>query len=372
MISSPGKANDARSAGPGDRIHPSDPAQGDGGVRRGRAARSIGLVVVHGVGRQKPGETVDMLRQAFIALPAVGSRHGTLAGRRPAPEAAASAADPEARLVLDIDAPGGGVSIRLYEAYWADLSTSRSYGRRDAVRYRLWLLWTLVYPVRNFFGHRYRPVPVAPLAFLRWFLELAATGVAAHLTDLALRAALGLVGRGREIDRVLLDYGGDVFRYVSGNRAPFLARFREAFARAAAENAEVQILGHSLGSVIAYDALTAGILRPEEAAKLSALHTWGSPLDKFYFVWPHRLRFELAPLPPHPPRWVNWHRRFDPFGGRLDFFGSVHGLRAPENLRAKGPGWFAAAHTDYWTNPRVIGSLLEALGIGGRSAPGAG
>lgn len=327
-------------------------------------------MVVHGVGRQRPGETAAALGRSLIGSPAARTLSGRLVGRRVPAEGQAPDAEAETLLALEARGARGALTIRLYEAYWGDVATG--YAPWDLVAYRLWLLCTLAFPVVNLLGRRYRPRPLGIAAFAGSFLALAATGVAAHLSDLALRVALRVLGLRRteqRIDRVILEYAGDIYRYLRGDGRPrFLERFRSAFARAASENDEIQVLGHSLGSVVAYDALTGGLLDPADVARLAVLHTWGSPLDKFYFVWPGRMRFALDPLPPRPVRWINWAHRWDPIGGRLDFFAPVPGLVPPENRVYSGPGSFAAAHNGYWTNPEVVGSLLRALGLQAPSA----
>jgi hypothetical protein len=70
-------------------------------------------------------------------------------------------------------------------------------------------------------------------------------------------------------------------------------------------------------------------------------------------------------------RWINWHHRRDPVGGRLDFFSEVDGLVPPDNRSVGGRLSPAAAHVDYWTRPEVVGSLLESLGLPGGLSAGA-
>ncbi len=329
------------------------------------ASRSIGLVVVHGVGRQRPGETSTLLVRSLLAAPPFAAASGRLIGRRLAEGGGGRGADQA--LTLAARAARGELRVRIYEAYWGDLATR--YTPWDLVRYRLWLLGTLTFPIVNLLRRRYRPQPIPLVAFLRSYAALAATGIAAHLSDLALRVALralALRGTERKVNRVILEYAGDVYRFVGAaglERRRILERVAEPVARAAAENDEVQIAGHSLGSALAFDALTAGLLTTQEAVKLRALHTWGSPLDKIYFVWPARLGFALDPLPARPLRWLNWHHRRDPIGGSLDFFDSVAGLAAPENHVYSAPGPLASAHVDYWTRSEVVASLLHALGV---------
>ena len=375
MFTSSGWAAAAGGVGRSDPSHAPDGAQGRA---REQSTRSVGLVVVHGVGRQQRGDTVELLRSPLTAATTAGTP-GRLFGRRVIGGAAGASGPVEPSLTLEALLPGGMARVRIYEAYWADLDGGKpaaagaekagKYTDIELVGYRLWLLGTLFLPLLNLVRGRYRARPLSVALFAWSYLMLAVVGTVAHVSDALLRLVLGLPGFAdtrRKVNRVILEYAGDVYRYVrrgGRERGPYLERFRLAFEQAAAENDEVQVLGHSLGSVIAFDALTGGILRPESAARLSVLHTWGSPLDKFYFVWPGLIRFELDPVPARPVHWLNWHHRRDPIGARLDFFDRVAGIEPPVNRGYTSGGSLASAHTDYWTRPPVAATLLEALGL---------
>src|SRR5436853_7365793 len=110
------------------------------------SASHTAVLVVHGIGNQKPGQTVDAFVRAF---------------RGAVPQAQPSQTD---SLVLEYE----GRSIRFYEVYWADIlegaKTRGSFdidvpsiiswfpllnlrrGEYDRTSYPLWLviLWTLV------------------------------------------------------------------------------------------------------------------------------------------------------------------------------------------------------------------------------------
>jgi hypothetical protein len=356
----------ADAAAPQDRSRPGGAAQGKARPRR------IGLVVVHGVGRQKPGETVGLLGRALADSSGAGSLSGGLMGRRLSADHHDPGSEMQVTLALRAHAAAGEIRVRLYEVYWADVTTPP--GRGGAVRYRLWLLWTLVFPIANLILRRYRARPLPLVTFIASWAALAAGGIAAHVSDLALHLGLRLSGLwrlSRRIERAVLDYAGDVRLYARPPvRDALLGRFAAALARAASENDEVQVLGHSLGSVIAFDALTSGILRPADVARLTHLHTWGSPLDKFYFVWPQLLGRQARPTPPRTVRWINWNHRRDPVGGRLDFFAGIDGIHPPDNRSVGGGLSLAAAHIDYWTRAEVVGSLLESLGLPGGGGAG--
>jgi hypothetical protein len=168
----------------------------------------------------------------------------------------------------------------------------------------------------------------------------------------------------------LIEYVGDVAAYVSSHTVSKFERIRTRIqtisfdlARAiyrepAAEGflyEDVAIVGHSLGSVIAYDTLDAMInedrvtgahLRVAERTRL--LLTVSSPLEKTAFLFrsqrasPADVREGLAeakqPLIQsyrlRPRRWINLYSRLDWIGGPLTFYDAEPGADAgPEERR---------------------------------------
>jgi hypothetical protein len=333
--------------------------------------RRVGLVAVHGVGEQRRRQIADDLARGLLKRGSSRIREAN------SPEEG----DPNADRSLVLETPGGALWLRIYEAYWGGLATD--YTRRDALLFYAWLLWTLAYPFANLVGGRYRHRRLSLPVFALSFAALLFTGSLAHLLNAALWILLALPGLGRRrtaLRRQILEYGGDVYLYVrrpeaSGHfdrlmvsedrrridQAAFRGPFELALALAAGGNDQVQIVGHSLGSVIAYDALTGGTLPEPQLAKITAMHTWGSPLDKFYFVWPDRRRFRIEPPPRTPLRWINWSHGLDPIGSALDSYNGVAGLERPDNRRFWGLETPASAHSSYWGRPETLDSLLDFL-----------
>jgi len=203
---------------------------------------------------------------------------------------------------------------------------------------------------------------------------------------------------------------GDVCAYISAHEASQFADIRRrirALARTLARNVygsripgssaheydDVVIVGHSLGSVIAYDMLNDAINRdlllasmpggpaPLNVVKRTALLlTIGSPLDKTAFLFrtqkddaPVRETLAAAVQPMivsyanRPHRWINiWSRR-DWVSGPLDFYDArpvphPFAERAVENLREpRAPLDPVRAHTGYWVRPTLGAVLYDAL-----------
>jgi hypothetical protein len=168
---------------------------------------------------------------------------------------------------------------------------------------------------------------------------------------------------------------------------------------------KVVILGHSLGSVIAYDTLNAMInleaAKNAEAAPNSvvdrtrALITFGSPLDKTAFLFRVQLnvgrnrldkggelretmvcavqplitdyqKFRFNPAAsPHGPKWINLWSPMDIVSGHLDYYDDpAVDKKAPQRVQNKidPEAWIPiAAHTQYWTNKLLRKTVYDEL-----------
>ncbi len=213
-----------------------------------------------------------------------------------------------------------------------------------------------------------------------------------------------LFGLSLWIRSLLVQYVGDLAAYVASNT---LDRFHDLRARikdtvwkraravyAAASPAGgfayedcVQV-GHSLGSVIAYDILNRLVLediaagqgetgRLDVAARTPLFLTFGSPLDKTAFVFGfagknttearEALAASVQPLicdyGVRPARWVNLHSLWDIVSGPLEMYdlpGSTDPRRV-ENLRDPDAATLLAAHVEYWRNPLLFEILHAEL-----------
>lgn len=147
------------------------------------------------------------------------------------------------------------------------------------------------------------------------------------------------------------------------------------------------MVGHSLGSVIAYDVLNRMIQEDETAVSASArlevvsrtpmFLTFGSPLDKTAFVFGvagkdttearEALAASVQPMICdyrfRPARWVNLFSAWDVVSGSLDFYdppGSTDPRRV-ENRRDPQASTLLAAHLEYWENPLLFEILHAEL-----------
>ncbi|MEP6802609.1 MAG: hypothetical protein ABJC07_11755 [Acidobacteriota bacterium] len=205
------------------------------------------------------------------------------------------------------------------------------------------------------------------------------------------------------IRSLLVQYVGDLAAYVASNT---LDRFHDLRARIkdtvwkraravyaarspAGEFAYedcVQV-GHSLGSVIAYDILNRLILEDASSgaggagldvtARTPLFLTFGSPLDKTAFIFGfagknttearEALAASVQPLicdySVRPARWVNLYSLWDIVSGPLELY-DLPGAADPrrvENLRDPAAGTLLSAHVEYWRNTLLFEVLHAEL-----------
>lgn len=316
-------------------------------VPGGAQERQIGLLVVHGIGRQARGRSARNLATALQRL------HGDL---EDAPETKSS----NAVAVLD----RGDVRVRIYEVYWADLMPA------DLVKgsFRIGDVFAVGwFPHMNRRAHLYRS---------RGFLASIAT---VFLLPFATALSVLYAVLGRLLKRPLDEVVADVTNYVDSAAGAaedgpladvagrILQRFDETANLALAEGCnELQIVGHSLGSVITFHALglhvpagTAG-RSPAWVARVKQVYTIGSPLEKFEFIWPwliHPPKGVDAESPPDRDfEWHNFYDGLDPVANRLRR--STGGLAVVNHCTFLSRGGLALAHSGY-TKTRRFTSFVS-------------
>lgn len=205
----------------------------------------------------------------------------------------------------------------------------------------------------------------------------------------------------RRVSKVMAEMMGDVVIYSTADVRSRSYAIRQRLLKGAVEELvalcerddyeQIIVAGHSLGSVIAYDALnriildmnTPGGIRPEHAQKIVGLVTFGSPLDKvaFYFreqtpedervrqqILAHIHGFQAHPLQEATDsfvigspvergldgaRWLNFYHLQDPVSGHLDAYAVDRNILS--DMKVKGS---AKAHSSFWT----FDAMYEAIG----------
>lgn len=205
------------------------------------------------------------------------------------------------------------------------------------------------------------------------------------------------------IRTLIVQYLGDVIAYVSPHT---LDRFKEvrdeiretvckvarAIYSARSTSGELEyrrigLIGHSLGSVVVYEALNSLINRNEImdekldiVERTSTLVTFGSPLDKVAFIfalrWPRTSDTREALAASERPliqdygkyrllKWINVYSKRDVIGAALNFFDDKKNAnfpkRAIKNVSDDDALIPLIAHVEHWNNKRVFGELYAAL-----------
>ncbi len=153
---------------------------------------------------------------------------------------------------------------------------------------------------------------------------------------------------------------------------------------------KVVVVGHSLGSVLAYDTLNALINldnvsapadRRDVIARTTALVTFGSPLDKTAFIFRMQTKdkqdwireqlaasvqpliVDYAAFRPPTFRWVNLWSPMDIISGSLDYYDAVPDADPRHVMNKRDPSARIplVAHTQYWAGPLLRTTLYEAV-----------
>lgn len=253
----------------------------DPGAAAGTAAPTryrAGLVIVHGIGHQSPGQTLDHAsRRVKATLSEMGHAAGVCDQRR-------TPGSPLSQ-VVDVD---GRHSALLVEAHWADIvADHRERGLLAALR-RLWfLISTLPYLLPALLAPRFhesevppRPVPVPRRRLFAGiqsetedFIRLAPTmsrsitlyaflaAIAIGFSSLPLWLAISLCATAILLVIVLLASSRDVTEHVyvatlsDHRREEILQRVATSIDFAAQQCDEVWVMGHSQGGYLAHTLL---------------------------------------------------------------------------------------------------------------------
>jgi hypothetical protein len=211
-----------------------------------------------------------------------------------------------------------------------------------------------------------------------------------------------LIALAKFVRDLLIQYPGDVAIYVDSNKLDRFCKIRQEIKQIAldsvtgiytARNADgtafeyskIAIVGHSLGSVIAYDTLNK-LLNLDDIAgnpvgveqRTCLLETFGSPLDKIAFFFTiqgkqtFHIREELAaavqPLIQSYPKfrnfpWINIYSPHDVVSGSLQFYDLPNAANAVKVKNMTDPDAVVplAAHVDYWKNDVVWEQLYARI-----------
>ena len=342
----------------------------------------IGLLVVHGIGSQRRGRSlaglVDGLRAAYgdaLTVTPLADDQARLEGIGPAP-------------------------VHVVEVHWADLLDGETV--RGTFDYdRVWeVVWFprlnrrcgILPPEVCTSGRVTRwTVVLAPLSALLYATYTGTRMLAAPFSSPDNPPGMAPSKAPTRFDDMMDRVTADVFNYANGLRGAYpegdphaalaakVRQIRVRFERAAATAVaagcrEIQVVAHSLGTVIAFTSMNTapgGAPAGDPPARISRLYTIGSPLEKFRFFWTRLLEGSeggpaiaaagraIAAAGDPPMRWDNFSSRLDLVSGRLRAF---PGWPEAENHAVPGLGGLMSSHTAYNGNAAFLETLGEGLG----------
>ena len=395
------------------------------------ASDTIAMLVCHGMGQQVRFETLSAVADSICRA------HGTAHDRTATVTLRLLRASGNERLLpraeIALSEPGRTRTVHLYEAYWAPL-TEGVIGYTQTARFLLEAglqgmvaAWHHRFDRWMFGGPKWLPVKrntwlllagslvvLAPLLVLAGLIVATPTVVLPFLARpwtprLALEVAAGLLALLVlwKLRSFIVQYLGDVAIYVSSNQVNAYAKVREEIKQVGATVAsamygavegdaalgrrfayqKVVVVGHSLGSVLAYDTLNAMLNQDQlehgerkVRERTDALITLGSPLDKTAFLFRQHVRdgaireVLAAAVQPliqdygqRPPWWINVFCRTDLISGCLEYYDDPKEPTQPKRVRNFADALVAnpvAAHTDYWK--RRLGRTAIYMAATGR------
>ena len=316
--------------------------------------------------------------------------------------------------------------LGLTEVYWADIARRFAAGRLDSLAH-----WSdaLVQRMRlrtRFPNFRYRDaderlagdqVALAALAARRDHQNQHTEAYAHAIKDMvgSLQNLGHLLKIGRiklvDLDTLLVEYLGDVqlFAEYPLVRSQIVKRFTDKLATVAIEHRlqqelalaggrsatpaaakqvaseeeqsqagmdggelEIHLVSHSLGTVVALHGLLEALAYPDAYPwiySVKSLVTLGSPIDKFFFLWPslvaeHEQQVSRAPLTlPERIRWINLYDFNDPVGYQLDdarnadllpWIAQHFDFDARDDVGFYRYGVPGVAHIDYWQDEELF------------------
>ena len=190
----------------------------------------------------------------------------------------------------------------------------------------------------------------------------------------------------------LLEFVGDVAIYVSSHKLDRFHETRQAIKETSLATAKAIydvggydrhiLIGHSLGSVIAYDTLNRLIIEDQlsggsaSVTRRTRLFTIGSILDTTAFLF--RLQSKssdvrealagvMQPLisdPASRPTWINIYSPEDGFGGAIEYYDVPNQPAPPLRVdnRVDSGAWIPViAHGQYWTDRLLLDELVKAI-----------
>ncbi len=374
------------------------------------------LIVIHGIGNQRTYESLDGFTQGLVNH--LTSQGITLQLEHCCKPRQNASGGQWVENYVRLQPQGNGEPgqsdrwIEIHEYYWAYLTEDKI----DVDGVWDWIEQSLQGAQQHFEANRDNLAPL--LSNKPYWYRLNAMLWRLRFIYPLIRLALALLPQWSSLLRklrsqisnlgtqVIVDFMGDIAVYTSTEQKSRYYQTREHILEESLallesvlqedESDRVVVLGHSLGSVIAYDTLNRLNLklnREEGSAlatvktKLMGLVTFGSPLDKIAFFFRERanqnqyvrrqilqhlnsFRLKLLDRTANPytlsnpirsqldqVTWVNYYDNNDPISGRLD----LYQIDPQNNVEMKSGKPWGQAHNAYWDTPDFYADIYRRL-----------
>ena len=370
-------------------------------------SKRTAIVIIHGIGQQSPFETLDPFVQSFWNV--LETQHP---GRTVTGSHRVAKRDDWVENYVSLSLEGSDISLDFYEYYWA-YQMEREISFPEIVE---WLVRTSegardFYDDNRALAAKYEGQgPFSDGRFAeRWYLKqfgwpLRIVSLLYPLVDLS---AIPVIGKlvhalSTKAGGVIVDYIGDIAIYTTTDEKSKHYAVRRRILDALVGQLKlllpaydsVVLAGHSLGSVIAFDALNrvnvhmnAGLMDHHFSDRIAGLVTFGSPLDKIAFFFRERtlkqywirrqvlshfhgyrhrdldlddsgrpLSNPIAPLLDAGSKWINFWDPHDHVSGPLDFYA------VDENIQYDhGQTQLDRAHGAYFANPQMFEHIIRTF-----------
>ncbi len=377
-------------------------------------AKKIALMVIHGIGDQKPFETMDAFVRGFAESYArllSASGPGALKARHNLTRFEGWVESYVALIPEAANSP----EIHIYEYYWAYMAERQI----TATEVITWA-HDVIKGADKFYKNsdpvfskdseiqQFKKI----IGQLKWLSAL--QGILAPFLGLFLYPMhfMNVAWAGTLIKRIvktpLEKYVGDVALYSGTDMKSKYYSVRSAILKGSYTNLleilrkteyeKVFVCGHSLGSVIAYDTLARlnKEMNVDEklrvlASKISGLVTFGSPLDKISFFFDERVEknqairaaiisqlYGFRKKGVNTPavesgieqyferlKWLNFWRAADPVSGRLDVYRDVENI---EMVPGEKMSWWRPLsagknHSSYFSSEKMHEKIIRDFGL---------
>lgn len=333
------------------------------------------IVAVHGIGDQFNFETIQTVAHrfcSFFELPTaipLGSFHGKRVGGT------------GAFLFESEDYPEEIRHIGFAEVYWADIPRVPANEGHTIEESKKWAR-TIVERLHLRCAASKKGLSETEYEKVKNVLQemIDTLAVLERLCSLAEKAGVFKF----DLRKILVDYLADVqiVTEYEDFREKILSQFFNAMAlvRKHYPNADIHIVSHSEGTVVAFMGLLTAMCKHDNAPaewnwikKVRGFLTIGSPIDKHLILWPELWRdFEKAsPKPPTDPiEWRNFYDYGDPVGFELETtrewlrnktkLANVFTFDGEAHDRGFYRYWFPGkAHVDYWGDAELFGYFFQ-------------